>query len=84
MRFGFPVSRYFTNIAQVKCVELTARQAAHTIHRGTYAGLSDANSQLHEWCIQQSLNFVEIYLEVYGDWSQDESCLVTDIIHLLV
>jgi effector-binding domain-containing protein len=84
MRFGFPVSRYFRNIAQVKSVELTARQAAHTIHRGAYGGLSNVNSQLHEWCVQQSLNFAEISLEVYGDWSQDESCLVTDMIHLLV
>lgn len=79
MQVGFPVSRRFTDAAQVKCVERAAGRAAHTRHHGAYSGLPDANSRLYEWCTQQSLQIAGVSWEVYGDWHEDESRLVTDI-----
>ena len=79
MQTGFPVSGRFADTAQVKCVELAAGRAAHTRHRGAYSGLPEANDRLHEWCVQQALHLAGVSWEVYGDWHEDESRLVTDI-----
>jgi effector-binding domain-containing protein len=79
MQVGFPVSRRFADGAQVKCVELPAGRAAHTRHQGAYSGLPEAHRRLNQWCAKQPLDLAGVSWEVYGDWEQDESRLVTDV-----
>lgn len=79
MKVGFPVSKPFAGTLQVQCVELSGGRAAHMTHRGSYSALPAAHSRLHEWCLQRSVNMAGESWEVYGDWSEDESRLVTDI-----
>lgn len=83
MRVGFQVSERFADSEKVQCAELPGGRAAHTTHHGSYSGLADANNRLYQWCVEQSLDQAGICWEKYGDWSEDESKLVTDIYFLL-
>lgn len=79
MQVGFPVSRRFANGAQVRCVEFASGRAAHTTHVGPYSGIPAATDALNAWCAQQRLPLAGVGWEVYGDWNDDASKLVTDI-----
>ncbi len=79
MRVGFPVSGRFTSGAQVQCVEFAGGRAAHTRHTGPYSGIPAATSALNSWCALQLLPLAGVAWEVYGDWNDDASQLVTDI-----
>ncbi len=79
MQVGFPVSKRFTSGAQVRCVELAGGRAAHTTHVGPYSGISATTDALNAWCAQQALPLAGVGWEVYGDWNDDASQLVTDI-----
>lgn len=83
LRAGFQVSERFSDSEKVQCTELPGGRAAHVTHRGSYGGLADANTRLYEWCVEQSLDMAGICWERYGEWSEDESKLVTDIYILL-
>jgi effector-binding domain-containing protein len=48
-------------------------------HVGPYSGIPQAVQQLFAFCGEQHLEPVEPTWEVYGDWNEDESKLVTDI-----
>jgi len=79
MRVGFPVEKTVPDTSQIQCVELRGGRAAHITHRGPYSELGAANKQLYEWCVEQSLKMAGESWEVYGDWTEDESQLETDI-----
>ena len=79
MRVGFPVARPFADTPQVHCIELAGGRAAHITHRGPYSELGKAHSQLNEWCTEHSLELARESWEIYGDWTDDESRLETDI-----
>jgi effector-binding domain-containing protein len=52
---------------------------AHTVRIGPYNALPAVNTQLNEWCAQQALQLSGVSWEVYGDWSEDQSKLVTEL-----
>ena len=79
MRVGFPVSKAFDDTAQVKCLRLTGGRAAHTTVVGPYTGISAAHMELNAWCAQHKHALAGMSWEVYGDWVDDQSKLVTDI-----
>ena len=79
MRVGFPVSKAFTDTAQVKCLQLAGGKAAHTTVVGPYSGISAAHMDLNAWCAQHEHALAGQSWEVYGDWVEDESKLVTDV-----
>ena len=79
MRVGFPISKRFVDNREVRCIELSEGRAAHLTHRGAYSGLPAAHNRLLEWCRQHSFQLAGGSWEVYGDWSQDESGLVTEV-----
>jgi effector-binding domain-containing protein len=81
MRPGFPVSAPFDDTESVACVTLPAGKAAHTVHVGPYSGLGEAYSRLNAWCEQQGLSRAPLQWELYGNWNDDESKLVTDLKH---
>ncbi len=79
MQVGFPVSARFTSDAQVRCLEFAGGRAAHVTHVGAYSGISATTDALNAWCAQQRLPLAGVGWEVYGDWNDDPSQLVTDI-----
>lgn len=79
MRVGVPVSEAFTDTEAVGCVQLDVARAAHTVHRGEYAGLLEAHRALRRWASAQTLTTGPLSWEVYGDWSDDPARLRTDV-----
>lgn len=79
MQVGFPISKRFADGEQVKCVRLGGGRAAHVTHRGPYSGIPGAFAELNAWCERQALALAGASWEVYGDWQNDASKLVTDI-----
>ena len=76
---GVPVTAPFDDTEAVRCVELPALRAAHTRHHGEYSGLPAANAALRNWCSERSLALGPLCWEVYGDWHDEPSRLVTDV-----
>ena len=79
MQAGFPVSERFPDSEAVKCVELVAGSAAHARHTGPYSELHVAYSGLVAWCARAGHQTSGQPWEVYGDWHDDPSKLITDI-----
>ena len=79
MQVGFPVSERFPDSELVKCVEIVAGRAAHTRHTGSYSELHAAYSGLTAWCSCESHKTSGQSWEVYGDWHDDPSKLITDL-----
>jgi effector-binding domain-containing protein len=79
MQVGFPVTQRFVGDDQIVCFEIQPGRAAHTRHLGPYSGLRAANTELNDWCAQRRLQLAGVSWEVYGDWNDDQSKLVTDI-----
>ncbi|MCV2396278.1 GyrI-like domain-containing protein [Actinotalea sp. M2MS4P-6] len=69
---GFPVAAPTTS-ERVESRVLDACRAAHTVHRGDYAGLADAWQALMEWSAERGLSPRGPFWEVYvTDPSQGE------------
>ncbi len=79
VRVGFPVSEYFSGNDLVQCIELESGRAAHVRHTGPYNKLQAAYDGLLEWCAREGHKTSGESWEVYGDWHDDPSKLVTDI-----
>ncbi len=76
---GFPVSDHFPDCESVKCVQLKSGRAVHVKHIGPYGKLQAAYNGLHEWCAREGYKTSGESWEIYGDWNDDPSQLVTDI-----
>ena len=81
--FGLEVTRRFDPEGEVRCVETPAGEASVVVHRGPYGGLAKAHAALHTWCAANGRKIGAYSLEVYGDWSDDQSQLETTIQYLL-
>jgi effector-binding domain-containing protein len=56
-----------------------AGRAAHLRHVGPYSQIPKSTQQLFGWCGEHGHAVAEPSWEVYGDWEEDESKLVTDL-----
>ena len=83
LEVGVPVTAPFQDTATVHCSSLPAGRAAHTIHYGPYSQLDRAHSAVQEWCENKGLSTTGVRWEVYGDWSEDQALLRTDVYYLL-
>jgi len=81
--FGVEVTRRFESEGEVHCVETPAGEALAVVHRGPYSGLAKAHAALHGWCDANGRTIGGYSLEIYGDWSDDQSKLETTIQYLL-
>ncbi len=54
-------------------------RAARLRHVGPYSTIPQSVQTLFEWCNENGHEVAEPSWEVYGDWEEDESKLVTDI-----
>lgn len=83
MRVAFPVSGPFDDTGEVSCVSLPGMRTAHTRHSGAYLNLPQAHQAVNAWCEGRSLERLGLAWEAYGEFSDDESKLLTDIhIHI--
>lgn len=81
--FGVEVTRRFEGEGEVRCVESPGGRAAVLDHRGAYSGIGAAHDAIHAWCARNRQTIGGHSLEVYGDWSDNPSELVTTIQYLL-
>lgn len=80
--FGVGVRAPFTQVGNVRPVDVPGGEAATTAHIGPFAGLGRAHEAIQAWSREQSRQLAGISWEVYGHWSEAEPPR-TDIYYLL-
>ena len=81
--FGVQVIRPFQDAGEVVCIETPAGEVAMTTHIGSHAKLAAAHEALNSWRAATGRAFGAYSWEVYGDWTDDEAKLQTQVVYLL-
>ncbi len=81
--FGVEISRPFAARDGIGVVETPAGEAARTLYIGAYSQMHPAHQAIHAWCREHGARIGAMSWEVYGDWTEDESKLETEIFYLL-
>jgi len=81
--FGVQVTRRFDNAGEVICSETPAGEVVMTTHIGSYARLPAAHQAVRSWSMANGRALGGRSWEVYGDWTDDETKLETQVIYLL-
>ena len=81
--FGVQVIRPFQNAGEVVCTETPAGEVAMTTHIGSYGKLAAAHEAINSWRAATGRAFGACSWEIYGDWTDDEAKLETQVIYLL-
>jgi len=81
--FGVQVPRPFDNSGEVICSETPAGEVVMTTHIGSYARLLAAHQAIRSWSTANGRALGGHSWEVYGDWTDDEAKLETEVIYLL-
>jgi effector-binding domain-containing protein len=80
---GVEVHVPFTPTGDVVVSALPAGPAAMAIHRGPYDRLGMTHDAIWEWCRSNDRRPVGPRWEIYGDWHENRSELVTEVYYLL-
>ena len=81
--FGVQVVRSFPNTGEVVCTQTPAGEVAMTTHIGGYGKLAAAHQAINSWRAQTGRTFGGYSWEIYGDWTNDETRLETQVFYLL-
>ena len=54
-----------------------------TTHIGSYAKLAAAHQAIKSWCAATGRAIGACSWEIYGDWTNDETLLETNVVYLL-
>jgi len=81
--FGVEVTREFAASGQVRPVRTPRGEAAVARHVGSYDGLAEAHSAIHEWASESGRALAGTSWEIYGDWNEDPTKLETLVMYLL-
>ena len=81
--FGVQVIRPFQEAGEVVCTETPAGEVAMTTHIGSYGKLAAAHEAINSWCATNGRTFDGCSWEIYGDWTDDEAKLETQVVYLL-
>jgi len=81
--FGVQVIRSFEDEGAVIYTETPAGEVVMTTHIGSYARLAAAHNAVHSWRAETDRVFGAYSWEIYGDWTDDETKLETQVIYLL-
>jgi effector-binding domain-containing protein len=54
-----------------------------TTHIGSYSNLAGAHQAINSWCAAAGRTIGSCSWEIYGDWSDDETKLETQVVYLL-
>jgi effector-binding domain-containing protein len=81
--FGVQVIGSFREEGDVVFKETPAGHVAMTTHIGSYDKLTAAHQAIHSWRAARGRVFAGCSWEVYGDWTDDEAKLETQVVYLL-
>jgi effector-binding domain-containing protein len=81
--FGVQVIRPFQDEGEVVFKETPAGEVAITTHIGGYDKLAAAHQAIHSWRAATGRRFAACSWEIYGDWTDDEAKLETQVVYLL-
>jgi len=81
--FGVQVIRPFQDAGEVVCTETPAGEVAMTTHIGSYRKLAAAHEAINSWRAATGRAFGACSWEIYGDWTDDEAKLETQVVYLL-
>lgn len=81
--FGVQVIRPFQDTDEVVCTETPAGEVAMTTHIGSYGKLCFAHEAINSWRASTGRAFGASSWEIYGDWTDDEAKLETQVVYLL-
>ena len=81
--FGVQVIRPFQDEDEIVCTQTPEGEVVMTTHIGSYGKLAAAHEALNSWCAVSSREFGACSWEIYGDWTDDETKLETQVIYLL-
>lgn len=81
--FGVQVVRPFEDTGEVVCTETPAGEVVITTHIGSYANLGAAHHAINSWCAANGRALGACSWEIYGDWTDDEAKLETQVVYLL-
>ncbi len=81
--FGVQVIRPFEGEGEIICTATPAGEVAITTHIGSYAKLGAAHNAIQSWRAATGRSFGACSWEIYGDWTNDETKLETQIVYLL-
>jgi DNA gyrase inhibitor GyrI len=80
--FGVQVIRPFSDAGEVVCTETPAGEVAMTTHIGNYGKLAGAHAAINSWRAASGRTSACSW-EIYGDWTDDEAKLETQVVYLL-
>jgi len=81
--FGVQIVRPFQDEGEVICAETPAGEVAMTTHVGSYGKLAAAHEAINSWRAATGRPFGGCSWEIYGDWTDDEAKLETQVVYLL-
>jgi len=81
--FGVQVIRTFQDAGEVVCTETPAGEVVLTTHIGSYGKLAAAHQAIQSWRTATDRVFAGCSWEIYGDWTDDEAKLETQVVYLL-
>jgi effector-binding domain-containing protein len=81
--FGVQVTRPFQDAGEVVCTETPAGEVVMTTHIGSYGKLAAAHEAINSWSAATGRAFGACSWEIYGDWTDDEAKLETQVVYLL-
>jgi hypothetical protein len=80
--FGVQVIRPFEDTGEVICTETPAGEVAMTTHIGSYGKLAAAHEAINSWRALTG-RASGCSWEIYGDWTDNEEKLETQVVYLL-
>ena len=83
VEFGVQVAEAFEPVGNVQAATSPSGPAAHEVHLGPYSELGSAHARLRDWAVAEHHDLSDVVVEVYGDWTENESELRTDLFHML-
>jgi effector-binding domain-containing protein len=81
--FGVQVIRPFQDAGEVVCTERPAGEVAMTTHIGGYDKLAAAHEAISSWRATNGRALGACSWEIYGDWTDNEAKLETQVVYLL-
>jgi len=81
--FGVQVIQSFEDAGEVLYTETPAGEVVMTTHIGSYARLAAAHEAIKSWRAANGRAFGGCSWEIYGDWTDDETKLETQVMYLL-
>jgi effector-binding domain-containing protein len=83
VEFGVQVVQPFQDAGEIVCAETPAGEVVMTTHVGSYAKLAAAHQAINSWCKETGHTLGGCSWEIYGDWTDDETKLETQVVYLL-